>query len=386
MAPLLRPGPDDLRRIAAEVADTDDIQRRLRDRHAELECLDRVAHQYQIAGSKVVLRVCSELPEGFSGVGLFVPGAEHLGIGRISTGLGMPHVETSPDFIGLRASFLSASGRMVDFLAFNDPASPGDNHREQMSALHATADAAGARHPVPSCLDRILLMRMKATLDERLGPVRAEAIIRHLAAQNARTTHSSTAYQSHWTGVVELNNTLGKFTFSAHTDENYERAAYPGDLYLTREWARRQAGGDIVFDMYWISYLDEQRTSLERLSQPWEERHKRFVGRLIFPRVDPSSNEARLWSRLAAETAANPGNWICDALDSVREPSTEFGLARKFAYERSARGRDALPVEAFQSALRTGHIDNALAAQLKQREEQKRRLGHVDQAPVGSIE
>ena len=69
----------------------------------------------RIAGSKVVLRVAaSQLPEGFAHVGLFVPGAEHFGVGRISTGLGMPHVETVPDLLGLRASFVTPAGRQVD--------------------------------------------------------------------------------------------------------------------------------------------------------------------------------------------------------------------------------------------------------------------------------
>src|SRR5262245_24161452 len=95
---LFRPGADDVRRIDAEVADVSEVQRRIGERHPDLKCLDRVAHQYQIAGSKVVLRVASQLPEGFAGVGLFVPGTEHFGVGRVSTSLNTPHVETIPDF------------------------------------------------------------------------------------------------------------------------------------------------------------------------------------------------------------------------------------------------------------------------------------------------
>ena len=82
--PLFRANADDLRRIDADVAEISEIQRQLRDRHPDLKCLDRVAHQYQIAGGKVLLRVATELPEGFSGIGLFVPGIEHIGVGRLS--------------------------------------------------------------------------------------------------------------------------------------------------------------------------------------------------------------------------------------------------------------------------------------------------------------
>ena len=85
---------------------------------------------------------------------------------------------------------------------------------------------------------------------------------------------------------------------------------------------------------------------------------------------------------MAGEMGANPGNWISNGCDSAREPSTEFGLARKFAYERSARGRNALPLDAFKTALETGRIDDELAAELRRRMEQKRLLGHVDRAPL----
>src|SRR4030095_2199544 len=140
---LFRPGAEDVRRVDAEVAEISDIQHRIRERHPALKCVDRVAHQYQIAGSKVVLRVASQLPEGFAHVGLFVPGAEHFGVGRISTGLGMPHVETIPDFLGLRASFVTAADRPGGFLALSTPALPGDDRLAGMHFLRATADAAG---------------------------------------------------------------------------------------------------------------------------------------------------------------------------------------------------------------------------------------------------
>ena len=76
---------------------------------------------------------------------------------------------------------------------------------------------------------------------------------------------------------------------------------------------------------------------------------------------------------------------LCDRVRVISrqaQPPTEFGLARKFAYERSARGRNALPLDAFKTALETGRIDDELAAELRRRMEQKRRLGHVDRAPL----
>jgi hypothetical protein len=382
--PLFRASADDLRRIDSDVAEISEIQRQLRDRNLDLKCLDRVAHQYQIAGSKVLLRIATEPPESFSGIGLFVPGNEYLGIGRISTGLGTPHIESNPDFLGLRVSFLTTADQQVDFLAFNNPTSPCDNHRDLMHAIQGTADAASAHSPVPSYL-AAGQARMKSTLVKRMGPAKTEEIMAHIAMQSARTTRSSTAYQSYWTGVVEMNGTLGKFALTPITDENFERLAYPGERYLTQDWAKRQASRDITFDMYWIRYLDECRTSLERLTQAWVENHKQFVGQLIFPRADARNEDAKLWAALAGEMSANPANWVSDETGSVSEPSTEFGMARKFAYDRSAHGRNALPLNAVRIALKTRTIDAKLATELKRRIEQKRRLRHIDKAPSGFL-
>jgi hypothetical protein len=43
----------------------------------------------------------------------------HVGIGRISTGLGCPHAETDPDFLGLMVAFRAGDGRLVDFVTIN---------------------------------------------------------------------------------------------------------------------------------------------------------------------------------------------------------------------------------------------------------------------------
>src|SRR5262245_49431364 len=377
---LFRPGAEDLHRIDAEVAEVSDIQHRIRERHPDLKYLDRAAHQYQIAGAKMVLRVASQLPEGFAGVGLFVPDTEHVGVGRISTSMNTPHVETIPDFLGLRASFVTATGRQVDFIAVSSPMLPFDNRQDVMRFLRATADSAGPSPIVPSPLAAGQVL-MRESLNKSMGFAKAERTLALIAQQSERAASAGTAYQSYWTGVVEIDGTLGKFTLVPLTPANGLCPAHPGERYLTRDWARRQSSGDVAFGLHWISYLDERRTSLEHFTQPWSEAHKRSVGHLIFPRTDATSYDARLWAALAAETGANPGNWICDPRDSVREPSTEFGLARKFAYARSAQARNALELDAYRTALQTGRIGDELAAELTRRVERKRQLGHIDRAP-----
>jgi hypothetical protein len=84
---------------------------------------------------------------------------------------------------------------------------------------------------------------------------------------------------------------------------------------------------------------------------------------------------------LAAEMGGNPGNWIADEAATVREPSTEFGLARQLAYAASQRGRDALPLDAYRDVFATGRIDDELAQELRRRRAAKAHAGHVDQAP-----
>ena len=95
-----RPNPRDLENIRRDVSEVRNIQQTIVAKNTPLQFPDRVAHQYQIAGSKVLLRVAETLPAPLRDVGLFRSDAQHFGIGRISTGLGTPHIETNPDFSG----------------------------------------------------------------------------------------------------------------------------------------------------------------------------------------------------------------------------------------------------------------------------------------------
>ncbi|NIP57475.1 MAG: hypothetical protein GWM92_04660, partial [Gemmatimonadetes bacterium] len=175
-----RPTAEDLKTIAEDVSEIREIQRRLLEGHEDLHVRDRVAHEYQIAGGKVRLRVDDELPGELKGVGLFDPGAEHVGVGRVSTGLGTPHVEPGLDFLGLMLAFQTRGGHRVDFLAINDPSAPTRDHREFVDVLHATGDAADAGIPLIGALGERDLIDTAAeqtefflTLRKRMGLKRA---------------------------------------------------------------------------------------------------------------------------------------------------------------------------------------------------------------------
>ncbi len=383
-----RPAADDLETISRDVAEIPDIQQRLLERHQDLRFPDRVAHQYQIAGGRVLLTIAHRLPAALEGIGLFVPGAQHLGIGRVSTGLGTPHLETNPDFLGLRLAFRTKAGQRVDFLAINDPAAPTDDHRDFIDLLHATAEAAGAEFPLLGdwgAYDVLNLVaeqkELLAALKRRMGWRKAGATAFRVTQQTLRTFRSSTAWQRYWTGVSEAGDTVGKFTLVPSRDVNARPGLRPGERHLSADWKRRQGQGDVGFALYWIPWLDETRTSTAELTEPWAEEHKQRVGEVTFPAADLDSDESRLWAALANEMGANPGNWLRDAGDTIREPATPFECARSLAYEFSQQGRDVLPPALYASVFATGEIDPSLAQELKRRVDAKAKAGHVDAAP-----
>ena len=187
----LRPTPQDLNRIEQEVAAIPALQQELLDRDPALKMRDRVAHQYQIAGGKIVLTIAPTLPANLAGIGLFEPASTHIGIGRVSTGLGCPHAETGPDFLGLRLAFQTKAGVRVDFIAINDPASPTDTHAQFIALLAATA--AGAGKGVFASGGQLV-----GNLIGSLGLVKGGSISGHVLRQTSRAALSSTAYQTYW--------------------------------------------------------------------------------------------------------------------------------------------------------------------------------------------
>jgi hypothetical protein len=379
-----RPGPQDLARIEGEVAAIPNIQAELVANHPGLKSADRGAHQYQIAGSRVELRIDDVLPGALNGIGLFVPGAVHHGVARLSTGLGYPHLETDPDFLGLMAAFRTAAGQRVDFLAINDPTSPADNHRDFVTVLEATAASAGSEAPFGGRAGSLDVPDLAAVQTKfALALVRAMGVkgglraLGHIVNQTLTTAHSSTAFQTYWTGVVEIGGTAGKLVFAPGADENAPRALQPGERYLSDEWRARQAAGPVTFRLFWLPFANQKDTSTERLTEPWAE-DRQPVGQLVFPKTVPDSEEAALWSALAAEMGANPGNWVRDRANSIALPGTEFGAARQIAYRASQKGRDALPEALYEGVFASGRIGDALAAELDRRRAAKRAAGHRD--------
>lgn len=386
MSQFYAPTPEQ-RRVLEQLADqVADVQRTFVAHHPHLPSPDRGAHQQQIAGGRVSLTVDDRLPRELDGLGIFQRGSgPHIGIGRISTGLGCPHAETDPDFLGLMAAFRTGEGRRVDFITINHGGAPTDTPAEFIELLKATADAADGDH-APNALGLFASQaRLLAGLVRHAG-LRAPAIATQVIRQTARTTRSSSAYQAYWTGVVRARDVLGKFTFVPIDDVNAPRPAGARADYLSTDWRERQAAGALAFRLYWIPFLDDRDTPLEDLTREWAEAHKVPVGTVTFPKTSPESRGARLEALLASEMGANQGNWIEDDGPPPASglPATEYTAARFLAYRVSQRQRGALVDEAYASFFDTGTIDPALAADLVTRYRRKRAAGH-DVPDVGDL-
>ena len=386
MSQFYAPTPEQRRALEQLAEQVADVQRTLVANHPRLQSPDRGAHQQQLAGGKVFLTVDAQLPKELDGLGIFKGGSgPHVGIGRMSTGLGCPHAETDPDFLGLMVAFRTGDGRRVDFVALNHGGAPTDTPEEFVALLKATADAAGGEHSSDLLNLVSIQAKLLAGLVKHAG-TRAPAIAAQVIRQTSRTTRSSSAYQPYWTGVVRARDVLGKFTFVPTHEVNAQRPASAGRNYLSVDWRARQAARALEFRLYWIPFLNEAETPLADLTKEWAEQHKVAVGTVTFPVAAPDEMETKLQALLAAEMGANQGNWIEDDRGSSVSglPATEFTAARFLAYRVSQRMRNALSDDAYASFFDKGEIAPALAAELVRRYQQKRAAGH-DVPDVGEV-
>jgi hypothetical protein len=370
MSTFFHPTPDERRILEQLAGQIPDVQQTLINNHPRLTMPDRGAHQQQLAGSKVLLTIADDLPRELDGLGIFQRGRTHVGIGRMSTGLGCPHAEGDADFLGLMVAFRTAAGRRIDFITINDPTSPTDTPEEFLALLHATADAAGTEGILASQARLLLSLARHAGL-------RAPAIAVHVTAQTLRTVRSSSAYQQYWTGIVRTRDVLGKFTFVPTSPVPAESGAGRGPQHLTDDWRLRQNDGPLEFSLQWIPFLSDRETPLDDLTTPWKADQKVPVGTVTFPQIDPDALGAKLIALLASELGANPGNWE-ETSDGAQPdlPATRFTAARFLAYRASQKNRDALPHESYAAFFERGEIGPDLARELVRRYRAKRAAGH----------
>ena len=315
-----RPGKEELEKIREDVAEVRKIQQTILAKHKQIHIPDRVAHQYQIAGSKVLLRISEALPTPLQNVGLFPQARSVSASAAFQRGLERRISRRIPTFSGSwwPSNPRKAAGSIFSAL-INDPTSPTDNHKDFINVLHATGESAGAEAPFVGDLGSYdapnLIAEQTAfglALKDRMGWIKAGKTLSHLTRQTLRTFHSSTAYQTYWTGIEEIGGMAGKFTFVPARNENRRPEFRPGQRHLSEEWKMRQRSGDVEFRLYWIPFLNEDKTPTKTLTDRWAEDYKQLAGAVIFPQSDPDSEEAILLGILATEMGASPGNWVHD--------------------------------------------------------------------------
>lgn len=369
------PTPEAIEALEKLADEIPGIQHLLTSNNAQLKMPDRAAHQQQLVGSVVKLTVAQDLPPELQGLGVFNSngaGRPFTGIGRVSTGLGCPHIETHPDFLGFMLAFCTTEGRRIDFVALNDPSAPTDTATEFIALLQATADAAGTNN--------VLWQNavLGAQLFQRLQFKGAEIAL-HVLKQTHRTQESSSAIQQYWTGIVRARDVLGKFTVVPRLDTNENSKRTDDEELFSHDWQKRQTAADVEFTLYWIPYLNETDTSLTKLTNPWPETHKVEVGTVTFQKTDFGSRQAKLVALLASEMGANPGNWVSQPDSGLQPelPATEFTAGRFFVYRESQQGRNALAEESYRAFFDKGEITDELAAELTRRYQEKRGAGHA---------
>jgi hypothetical protein len=349
--------------IAQDVADVPNIQQRLLDQHPELQKLDRLAHQQQLVGSYVCLQIADNLPANLAGVGLFQPQKIFHGIGRISTGLGRPHSQIEPDFLGLMTAFQTQAGNRVDFLGINTDSAPTNSHQDFMQVLQATAASTlGWLNSLNTFVAQQHAFLQDLTL--RLGVSKAIRIATHLTRQTLRTSLSRSAYQRYWSGIVEVNGDMGKFTWVPTQAENSLPALIRGHDCLQQQWQQRQQQAAIEFDLYWITYRNQRATPIQDITRAWRETHKQKVATLIFPQRDTTDITSQHWEKLATLMGANPANWVSEKTEKPYQPALAFEMARQQAYQLSQQTRNALDPQIYACVFANGEISDALMAAL----------------------
>ena len=367
MSVFFNPTAEETRALEALIAEIPRIQDKLVANHGQLTSPDRGAHQQQLAGGKVLLTLERSLPPALAGLGVFEhdgsAGPHFIGIGRMSTGLGCPHAETDPDFLGLMVAFQARSGQRMDFVTINDPTSPTDTPEEFIALLQATADASGAQGLLAN------QARLLLSLARHAG-IRAAPIAAHVTSQTRRTVRSSSAYQQYWTGIVRARDTFGKFTF-VPVDPPAQTGHGRSPKQFTEDWRTRTAAGPLTFELHWIPFVSDRETPLDDLTRAWQDEQQVRVGTVVFPQTT-ESRESKLIALLASELGANPGNWQETTDPSAGKlPSTRFTAARFLAYRLSQQHRRALPDESYRSFFAKGEISDTLATTLIARYKEK---------------
>jgi hypothetical protein len=269
------------------------------------------------------LEIRADLPDLLR-VGYFVSGQAYDGcIVRLSNASGSIQPDAKKDMRGIAVRVKVSDTECHDLLLTNGPVSHARNGTEFVAFAEALA---GNRLLLPC---RLLF---------NLGPFTSLRMLRNVM-HYARANIDSLAAETYWSrGALRW----GPLTCGRLKLAPVKYAALPDPPsksnpdYLRIDLARRLQAGDIVFDLFFQPFVNEDMTPIENAAQIWEESVSAPIpiARLVIPRQPIDSIEGQFTEEQVDQLAFNPWN----TTEEFR-PLGHINRARKAVYIASSAQR-----------------------------------------------
>jgi hypothetical protein len=291
-------------------------------RRSGASAVDRAFHAKSALGvenARLVVR--DDLPRELR-QGCFQAGAELPVTVRLSNANPTAQCDIAKDMRGAAIRIDGGQGRVHDLLMTDYEVSPAANAREFVAMTQALAGRS-------SEVSRLLGLVMR--LPPKVGVRTTVRIILNLHSSAQPT--SSLAGLTYWSRGAIRWDAAGPVRYRLRPVSVAAGSDTYGPDRLRTDLAVRLAMGDIEFELGVQRYVSEQLTPVEDASKrwvgPWEP-----VARLIVPRQDLDTAEARLVERRVGQLAFNPWN----TTEEFR-PLGNLNRARRAAYEASSAHR-----------------------------------------------
>jgi Animal haem peroxidase/Catalase len=290
--------------------------------------VDRAFHaKSTLAVADAELRFRDDLPPDLR-AGFAQPGAAYRTVVRFSNAAGSGQPDFKPDLRGVALRVEASPEQQHDLLMTNFPVSHARDARQFVKFANATA---GGR------LSRVLgLVRLTLAY----GPREVVRMLRNVLTGRRRKV-GSVATETYWSrGAIRWGDTLA-VRYLLRPAPGTAPAPEPSaedPEYLSREAARRLAGGDVRFELCVQRFKDERSTPIEDTAVAWSERAAppEPVAVLTIGGRDLGTPAAEATRNAVDAMAFNPWN----TTDEFR-PLGNLNRARKAVYDASVAHRRA---------------------------------------------
>ena len=291
-------------------------------RRSGASAVDRAFHAKSALGvDNARLVVHNDLPHELRH-GCFQAGAELPVTLRLSNASGIATCDTAKDMRGAAIRIDGGQGRVHDLLMTDFEVSPAANARQFVAMAQALAGRSSAMSRLFGLVTR---------LPSKVGARATIRIIVNLQLAAQRT--SSLAALTYWSRGAIRWGAAGPVRYRLRAVSVAASPDTYGPDKLRTDLALRLAAGDIEFEFGVQRYVSETATPVEDTSQRWVGRWEP-VARLIVPRQDLDTADARLIEHRVDQLAFNPWN----TTEAFR-PLGNLNRARRAAYEASSAHR-----------------------------------------------